>query len=240
MGCCSPWAPCQLFPQWKSWADSDGRGSFSVPRSVPPGLLSESPLQGLCPLAALQLGAIGHREQLLLQNKCPLAWEPRGVKGLGGRAPLGSSSLISSGCSCLRGQHPFCPLTPVWCPRFMDSAPGRATLPAQPQPLIPGGSRQWQCRRTVQPQLQWKESEVQSIPVQGLKTVGLILGWAPSLLPYNLISNPLFPMASGAAEPLKAVSSWGRMRLGLESMPACHRTCKGSQPCRGLPHAQAI
>ena len=51
-GCRSPWAPWQLFPQLKSRACGDGRGSFSVPRSTPPCLLPDSPWQVLGLLSA--------------------------------------------------------------------------------------------------------------------------------------------------------------------------------------------
>lgn len=83
------------------------------------------------------LGASSHREQLLLQNKCPTAWEPHGAqKAWGERASPGVAPQFPSGCSCLGGQHPFCLVIPGWCSPFMDSAAGRAMLQAQFQ--IPG------------------------------------------------------------------------------------------------------
>lgn len=56
VGCCSPWAPWRFFPQWKSRAYDNGKGSFSVPRSIPPCLLPDSPLQGLGLLSAPRAG----------------------------------------------------------------------------------------------------------------------------------------------------------------------------------------
>lgn len=189
------------------------------------------------------LGASSHREQLLLQNKCPIAWEPKGEKKLGGAEPhqgwpLSSPSLIPSGCSCLGGQHPFCLVIPGWCPPFMDSAAGRATLPAQLQ--IPGGSWLWQRREATEPQLQWKQGEVQSIPLQGLGTGRLTLSWTPPLLPYDSFLTPFTPWPAGQPSLLRLFAAGGRMRLGLELMLTWHRTCKGSQPGRALPHPQAI
>lgn len=69
------------------------------------------------------------------------------------------------------------------------------------------------------------------MPPQGLGAVRLTLSWTPPLLPYRLISNPLPPMASRAAEPFEAVSSWGQDKAGAgvdadlaqdpQGQPAC-------------------
>lgn len=159
------------------------------------------------------LGASSHREQPLLQNKCPAAWEPPGAKGLGGRAPPGVAPwfpqldalqlLLPWRTAFLLPGHPrLVSLLHRQCSRPCH-APGTAPAPD------PWGSQRWQRRGAVKPQRQWQEGEVQLILLQGLGTVGLTLSWIPPLLPYRLISNPLSPMAGEAAEPFKGVSSWG-------------------------------
>lgn len=109
------------------------------PGASPPCPLPGSPLQGLCLLSAVGLGASSRRDQTLLPNKHPMAWEPRGAKGLGRRPPSGVA--------------PWCPQAhPLWLflprrtgsflPRnslqVSPSAASCATHPAQSQPLIPG------------------------------------------------------------------------------------------------------
>lgn len=127
-------------------------------------------------------------------------------------------------------------------PRLVFPLHGQCCRPCHAPGTVPDPWGSWLCQRreATEPQLQWKQGEVQLIPLQGLGTVRLTLSWTPPLLPYDSFLTPFTPWPAGQPSLLKLFAAGGRTRLGLELMLTWRRTCKGSQPGRALPHPQAI
>lgn len=190
------------------------------------------------------LGASGRRDQPLLRTRCPVAWEPHGEKGSRGEPlqgwPLGSPSLIPSGCCCLGGQDPFCPVIPSGCPPSTDSAPGCAALPAQPHPQPPEGPGHGSAGERLNPTCDGREVRCSRSHCRGWGQWGSPWAGHHTSSHTDSFPTPSPPWLVVQLSLLRLFPAGGRTRSGLEMMLTRHRTRKGSQPAWGLPRPRAV